>query len=145
MAKRQWIIVDIDGTIADVSHRVSLIPDWDAFNAACPEDKPYSNMVKLVAHLSDFYNVLLLTGRSAAFRGPTKKWLLENKVHYNELRMRPETDFTPDIEVKWAEAVKFFGEDVGAKVAFVFEDRDRVVQMWRDRGLTCLQPRAGDY
>jgi len=32
-----------------------------------------------------------------------------------------------------------------ARIAGVFEDRDRVVAMWRANGLTCYQVAAGDF
>ena len=33
----------------------------------------------------------------------------------------------------------------GFDPVLVFEDRDRVVQMWRDAGLKCLQVKPGEY
>ena len=33
----------------------------------------------------------------------------------------------------------------GYNPLLVFEDRDRVVQMWRDAGLKCLQVKPGEY
>lgn len=144
---RRWIVVDMDGTLANCTHRVPLLPDWDAFHSASVDDQPYAPMVDLVNMMSDYFNVLILTGRTITHVDVTRDWLANNKVNHQALSMRPETDFRPDVECKWQQAVKFFGseQDVIRSVAFVFDDREKVVAMWRDKGLICLQPREGDF
>lgn len=144
---QQWVICDLDGTLAECSHRVPLIPDWDAFHRASVDDKPYANVVELVSILNRECPVLILTGRTITHKGITQAWLHQHNVHYDELIMRGELDFTSDTECKWNLAVQFFGseEAVLANTFLVIDDRDKVVEMWRNKGLTCLQPRLGDY
>lgn len=144
---RQWVICDLDGTLSDCSHRVQLIPDWDAFHERSVDDKPYDRVVQLLTILNDYHPVLILTGRTITYAGITHEWLRKYRVPCDELWMRPELDHTPDAECKWSMAVKFFGseEAVLANTFLVIEDRDKVVEMWRNKGLTCLQPRLGDY
>ncbi len=141
----KWVIVDLDGTLADCSHRVPLIPDWDAFHAGCSDDPAYMHIVELVRLLQRHHNLCILTGRSSKVRSETEAWLTGYGIEWDALFMRPETDFTPDVEFKWRIAQDFFGPHILQKVWLVIDDRDKVVQMWRDRGLTCLQPRLGDY
>lgn len=142
---RRWIIVDMDGTLADCSSRVPLIPDWDAFHAGCKDDPPFLEIVELVGRLADFYNICILTGRPVTSYAETERWLEDFGIVPDAVLMRPVGDFRPDTEYKWAVASDFFGVHIKTRVLFVLDDRDKVVQMWRDNGLTCLQPRLGDY
>jgi len=50
-------------------------------------------------------------------------------------------DFTPDEELKrrWIQEYKL--EDIMG----VFDDRTKVVNMWRDLGLTCFRAAPGDF
>ena len=58
--------------------------------------------------------------------------------------MRDEGDYTPDDELKaqWYENMLI--ED-RHRIKGVFDDRDRVVKMWRSKGLTCFQVGYGDF
>ncbi len=52
-------------------------------------------------------------------------------------------DFRADDEVKreiWKEHIQ-----PHYRVLFVVDDRDRVVRMWREEGLVCLQCAPGDF
>lgn len=142
-----WLIVDMDGTLANASRRAAFLPDWDAFHSDAINDEPYHNVVKLVNHLSNFYQVLILTGRPDKYKSATLDWLIKHKVESSELSLRPGSDWTSDVECKWNQAVRFFGseEAVLENTFMVIDDRDKVVEMWRNKGLTCLQPRLGDY
>jgi uncharacterized protein YcfJ len=57
--------------------------------------------------------------------------------------MRPAGTNHPDQELKRA----LYDEHVVGTydVAFVIDDRDKVVRMWRDLGLTCLQVADGAF
>lgn len=143
----KWLIVDHDGTLANCSHRAPLIPDWDAFHEASVMDEPYWPVVKLVNTLANFHPVLILTGCPIKYKGIRIEWLKAKGVEFAEISMRPETDWTPDVECKWNQAVAFFGSEQAVidNTFLVLDDRDKVVEMWRNKGLTCLQPRLGDY
>lgn len=71
----------------------------------------------------------------------TVQWLKNNKVPYTSLRMRPENDYTPDDELK-RQWLKDLNKD---QILCVFDDRSKVVKMWRDEGLTCFQVAPGDF
>ena len=50
------IIVDIDGTLADLTHRLHHIrgdgkKNWDAFHDACPNDVPIKTVVAMVREM----------------------------------------------------------------------------------------------
>jgi hypothetical protein len=62
---------------------------------------------------------------------------------YVPLKMRPKDNTTPDAELKeqWLDAALTEGQTI----EFVVDDRKRVVDMWRRRGIFCLQCAEGDY
>ena len=59
------------------------------------------------------------------------------------LFLRPDGDFRRDDEFKSDLADKF--EEVGGKIDIVFDDRNQVVEMWRQRGTTVVQVADGDF
>ena len=140
------IIFDLDGTLADCTHRVPLLPDWDAFYSACFEDKPIQSIVDLYTELSDnfFYEVHIWSGRREAERDKTYMWFDEHGLpipeHEDQFLMRPDADHRPDTELKneWLDVVPF-------TPSLVFEDRTSVVQMYRDRGIQVCQVAPGDF
>lgn len=145
-------IFDLDGTLADISHRLHYISgskkDWDSFNAACVNDTAIRQTVKILRALWDAGNdIRIWTGRSDKYRQVTERWLGENvPLCGYHLRMRKEGDHTEDWRLKKQWLCGLVGDTglVPSEIA-VFEDRSRVVQMWRDEGVTCYQVAKGDF
>ena len=141
-------VFDIDGTLADASHRVHYInnspKNWPAFYEACRGDaviEPIAKIARLM--LANAYPIAYVTGRSESIREYTIEWLTRNHLWLEpqtHLFMRPAEDFRTDEEVK-PELVKKLPYPVTA----IFEDRTRVVQKWRELGYTCLQVCDGNY
>lgn len=132
----KYIICDIDGTVADLSHRLHYIEwkkkDYDAFYDACWEDMPIIPVIRAVRSLWFFDNnmrVIFVSWRSDRVRETTKKRLQKNWLAYESLYMRPHGDNIPDVELK----KRIYDEHLKDKDIFcVFDDRPRVVKMRRD-------------
>jgi len=155
------IVCDIDGTIADCSHRVPLIPDWDAFNELMYLDDPIEPVILLLKHLLNVpydslcpppVKLVFLTGRPERYRPVTARWLMDhcNLAEHDDydLLMRPDDVFESDVLLKpklLEEYVTPAGEELLAKQAIFIDDRDKVVAMWRGRGYCCLQPQEGAF
>ena len=76
-------IFDLDGTLADDSHRAHFIAsgtkDWDAYYAACPDDKPIEHTIQLAHDLhARGYKIVIITGRSETVRRETEDWLIRH-------------------------------------------------------------------
>ena len=56
-----------------------------------------------------------------------------------DIYMRKAGDYRPAVEIK-QELVKEWKD----RIFMVFEDNTKVVQMWRDMGITCLQVADGE-
>ena len=148
----KYVIVDIDGTIADISHRKKYVEnvlkkDWVKFFEGVKDDKPIENIIELVDILSIEYNIVFCTGRGEKLRDLTEQFINMHFEHVNSLNslilMRSDNDKRKDIEVKPELLRKAkISKD---KVMFILEDRDSVVKMWRNSGYTCLQVCDGNY
>lgn len=152
------VLVDIDGTIADCTHRLHHITgehkDWDKFFNECDKDTPIEEMLQLIrVLLNSHYDCYFVTGRSEICRSETRGWLSYNidfitrqgkyAISVDKLLMRREGDRRPDYIIK-----KELVEEAGIKledIAFVLEDRQSVVDMWRDNGVRVLQVAKGDF
>lgn len=146
-----YIIFDIDGTISDASHRIqhAQAKDWDTFQSLAHEDPVIVKVADLMRVLSMSANIILLTGRNEKYRHITKQWLKDASLDYayEELLMRPDGDYTPDVEMKIGQLEKRFGGKAGvlANVWFAIDDRETVVEGFRNYGILTLQPCVGGY
>lgn len=141
-------VFDLDGTLADASHRLHHITDkpknWPAFFEACLGDsviEPIAKIARLM--LANAYPIAYVTGRSEHYMTQTVEWLTKNYLWYapqTTIFMRSIGDKRPDEVVK-PELIKQLPYPVTA----IFEDRTRVVQKWRELGYTCLQVNDGNY
>ncbi len=138
---RRNVIVDIDRTLSNCFWRDHLINSeggWDAYHAVMGEDEPVHDVVALVtAMYSSGYNIVGITARPEKYRKATTEWLDKHKVCMDELLMRPDGDFRPTTEVKKQLASERFY--VPSAVAFVIDDREDIVTMFRGMGVTALQ------
>ena len=147
------IIFDLDGTLADCEHRRHLVskdrrdPQWDEFFRRCTADKPIRPIINIFNTLVDSreHSIALWSGRSEAVRTETEHWIRRYIGHDAAevpLLMRPIGENTPDDELKelWLSRT-----DVMSRPHLVFDDRNKVVAMWRRHGITCVQVAEGDF
>lgn len=144
---RNCIIVDVDGTVADNSHRQHYLAkspkDWASWRAETHLCKPLTTVIRVIDALREFGDVVLCSGRWEGEREVTVAWMEEIGFQFAALYMRKDGDFRPDDVVK-REMLQTLQDD-GFHPLMVFDDRNRVVNMWRDAGLTCFQVADGDF
>lgn len=141
------VIFDIDGTLADASHRIHHVTggnrDWAAFFSAMADDPivgPIRDLLYLVYDAD--IAIVLCSGRPENYRAVTEAWLERYEVSYAALYMRPEGDHRADYIVK-AQLLAGMRED-GYEPWLAVDDRPSVVAMWRENGIICLQCRDWD-
>lgn len=139
--KKKCIIVDIDGTLSSPNGRdiydVSRVID-DHCNVSIV------HIVRTYNEVHPDVDVIIMTGRPQSCQADTEKWLREKAgIIYSKLYMRSEGSDAADYIYKYY----MYKDEIEPKydVLFVLEDRARVVAMWRDLGLTCLQVKNGNY
>jgi len=141
-------LFDIDGTLADCSHRLHHIQkspkDWRAFFAACDDDAPIAPVISLLLALFDAdHTIVYVSGRSDECRALTHDWMMRHSLPDAPLYMRKEGDYRNDDIVKGELLDQILAD--GFNPVMAFDDRDRVVKMWRDRGIHCAQVASGDF
>lgn len=168
--KERAIIVDLDGTMCNIDHRLHTVrppkeweeevalakqekrknvhnwkADWAAFFRNLGGDSLNQWCADIVDKFSTSTQIVYCSGRPDDHRNTTQKWLEENNVdfHGSHLYMRPRGDSREDSIIK--EIILDFELLTRFDVYFTIDDRARVCEMWRRRGLTCLQCAAGDF
>lgn len=145
----QIVIFDLDGTLADIKHRRVHLnptnPDWNSFNSQMSNDIPNAPVVDLYKTLwkSGRYQLIIVSGRSDEYRKFTEQWLSWNEIPFNKLIMRKRHDSRSDHIVK-EEILKQI-QSLDKEIAFVVDDRQQVVDMWRKNGIVCLQCDYGNF
>lgn len=150
MSSDPLFIFDLDGTLSDASHRQPLLADktnprrWDQFYDLCDKDEPRVATLHVFNDLILCNEVWIWSGRTDRVLTKTEGWLLKHNVYPHQLKLRPEGDNTNDDVLKrqWYDALSL--EDKARLVA-TFDDRDRMVKMWRDLGIQCFQVNYGDF
>jgi phosphoglycolate phosphatase-like HAD superfamily hydrolase len=143
------VVFDIDGTLANIDHRLDYVrskpKNWKAFDAGIPNDKVNEPVAKVFRLMMDNgHDVVLASGRNERSRQATEQWLLNNHLRgWQKLYMRKAEDFRSDDIVK-QEILDQIVADYGRKPDMVFDDRPRVVRMWRDNGIFVFNVYQGE-
>jgi hypothetical protein len=143
------IIVDLDGTLYNSVGRSHLAKAglWDDFHSQSVFDQPNYDVLELVQLLSKDHTMLGITGRNERFRNITNAWLTRWSVPLDDLLMRPDGNYHPDTEVKLSLLHRWLGKNnrTMREIWFAMEDRDKMVDAWRNANIPCYQVRAGEY
>ena len=146
------VIFDLDGTLALIDERraISANPNgkinWKTFfnPANIQLDKPNIPVIEMAKMLkSQGHSVVIFSGRDSISRKETIDWLNQFGVPFDVLKMRPQGSFTPDDKLKQDWLDQLFPDK--NDVLCIFDDRDKVVKMWRDNGISCFQVAPGNF
>ncbi len=145
------ICFDIDGTLANIEHRLDYVrskpKNWKAFDAGIPNDKVNEPVARVFLSMaaSDFNNdIVLASGRNERSRQSTEDWLEINGLgHYDKLYMRKADDYRADNIVK-NEIIDEIVADYGKLPDLWFDDRPRVVKAVRARGIFVFDVYQGE-
>lgn len=135
---KKAVIFDLDGTLAERNCRPPYSFDKVGMDIV---NEPIKKLLCEMKYLG--YCIIITTGRPFACERQTISWLLYNRIPYDQIFFRRSGDCRKDDIVK-SEMYETFIKDK-YDVLFVVDDRDQVVKMWRELGLTCLQCNYGDF
>ncbi len=126
------IIVDIDGTVAEMNGRNPF--EWDKVDT----DLPRQFVIDVVTGYADRHNchIVFLSGRDGCCYAKTYDWIAKYVGHDISwsLNMRKTKDFRKDCIVKEEIFWNFVAPKY--KVIGVFDDRPQVLQMWHELKLS---------
>jgi hypothetical protein len=140
------ILCDLDGTLANIDHRLHLVkdehPNWDEFYNSCDQDNPNEWCISLLNALhiaKDIQTILIVSARRASLKRKSVRWINRLLPWFDGrslVLVRPDGNHEEDQELK-----RRWLHESGLKdrVLFVIDDRSKVCSMWREEGLVCLQ------
>ena len=133
------IIVDIDGTIAfNDGHR-----DYFDYTKVL-NDSPIDEIIELIQiYKQEGFGIVLVSGREESCREDTELWIHNYGIDYNDLYMRENDDRRQDYIIKNEIYENYLKGKYNIK--FVLDDRNQVVNMWRELGLKVLQVSDGTF
>lgn len=138
LGKPTCVVVDMDSTLC---FNTTKRP-WYGEGAAegMINDVPNGCVCDVIFELQKSYPIVLATGRDTSQEEVTKQWLLNHEINVSEFYFRKEGDYRKGVEVKREQI-----EDImkNYNILVVFDDCEPIVQMYRDMGLTVLQPNKG--
>lgn len=150
------MLFDLDGTVADTSHRFPLSPtvdpnsSWARYAQACTHDTPIASVVGMLKALYPFYLIHIVSGRDGSARDQTIEWLERHDIPWDRLTMRAldNEDSNADIKVRYANSLKA----EGLVVHTLFDDWHDTVQAMHMAGYNAilvanmkrLEPDAGN-
>lgn len=132
------LICDLDGTLA--LHNGRSPYDF----TKCYTDLPNGPILTLLwAMANGGVQIIYLSGRDDSVQAMTETWLSANGCPPGPLFMRVTGDKRKDSIMK----LELFDREIRGKfnVLFALDDRDQIVKLWRDLGLTCLQVAYGNF
>lgn len=130
------IIVDIDGTVAHMNGRSPY--DYSKVST----DTIDESVKMIVKSLYAEAHIVFVSWRKSECRDETFAWLKEHFNMHFELHMRKEDDDRNDAIVKreiLEELIKQY------YIVASIDDRDRVVKMFRESWIKCLQVQEGNF
>jgi len=150
---KNTIIFDLDGTLAlidkrrDLSRKPNGKIDFKILHdpSNIYLDKPNLPVIRMAQLFAqDGFNIVIFSGRSDKTKFTTKSWLTHNRVPFHKLVMRPHKtmNFIPDDILK--RDMLDTHVDIN-DIFMVVDDRQKVVDMWRNLGLTVFQVADGNF
>lgn len=143
-SKPYCLVVDMDSTLC---FNTTKRP-WYGEGAAegMINDVPNMGVLRLVEQWtksgSTAYtnNLIIATGRDTSQEEVTKQWLAKYNIYPQEFYFRKQGDYRKGVEVKKEQIEKILEK---YNVVAIIDDCEPIVNMYREMGLTVLQPNKG--
>jgi tRNA uridine 5-carbamoylmethylation protein Kti12 len=135
------VLVDIDGTLAN-NKGIRNPYDTSLYHL----DTVHEDIAHLVDILTnDGYRIIVVSGRDEEYRDVLVKWLNDHNIYVDEIHMRP----TEKGHKREDSVIKNELYETKIKgrynVSYILDDRNRVVKMWRSKGMRVLHVQDGDF
>lgn len=126
-------VIDLDGVVADVRHRLPMIEqtpkDWDGFFEACSLDPVLPEGLEMITRLAQDHQIIYLSGRPESCRESTTTWLTKVGAPPGQLILRAAHDRRPARIAKVEMLMRIEGE-----IAIVVDDNEAVLRAIKAAG-----------
>ena len=136
--KPKCIVIDMDSTMCFNTTKRPWFGDGAAEGMI--NDVPNTGMCDIVRQLQEQYLVVVATGRDTTQEAVTKEWLAKQGINVDEFYFRTNKDYRKGVVVK-KEQIEAILEKYD--IVAIFDDCESIVNMYREMGLTVLQPNKG--
>ena len=136
--KPKCIVIDMDSTMCFNTTKRPWFGDGAAEGMI--NDVPNTGVCDIVRQLQEQYLIVVATGRDTTQAEVTKQWLAKQGINVDEYFFRTSGDYRKGVEVKKEQITSILNK---YDIVAVFEDCEPIVKMFRDMGLTVLQPNKG--
>ncbi len=141
------VIFDIDGVIADATHRNHHITkpnnNWDEFFQDCENDTQLTHNTHLLQLLAKHNNITLLTSRPKAVKKQTTNWLTKNNIPWNTLIMRSARNDIPSANYKKLAIQQLIEQNTTIEI--VFDDDPKNIAEIKKLGINAIYIHSGYY
>ena len=137
---RPYAVIDLDGVLADVGHRLHHLErrpkDWAAFFAGLADDPLLPEGLAVARRLSEEHRVVYLSGRPERTRARTQAWLDRHDVPRGRVLLRRDHDRRPSRVLKVGVLRRLAAQ---AEVAVLVDDDPQVCAAARAAGFAVLE------
>lgn len=131
-----YIVCDLDGTLADITHREDMLHShdfsWEKFFDSMTEDVPRDVVLSIISDCYPNHPLVIVTARPESYRAVCEKWLSDWQIKYHSLLMRNIEDRRSDFVVKQELIDNFLDKD---KIDIWIDDRPSVIAQVRANGI----------
>jgi predicted kinase len=136
--KPKCIVIDMDSTMCFNTTKRPWFGDGAAEGMI--NDVPNTGMCDMIRKLQEDFVIVVATGRDTTQEAVTKEWLAKQGINVDEFYFRTNKDYRKGVVVK-KEQIEAILEKYD--IVAIFDDCEPIVDMYREMGLTVLQPNKG--
>ena len=136
--KPKCIVIDMDSTMCFNTTKRPWFGDGAAEGMI--NDVPNTGMCDMIRKLQEDFVIVVATGRDTTQEAVTKEWLAKQGINVDEFYFRTNKDYRKGVVVK-KEQIEAILEKYD--IVAIFDDCEPIVDMYREMGLTVLQPNRG--
>lgn len=136
--KPYCVVIDMDSTMCFNTNK----RPWYGPGAAegMSHDIENFGVCEMVNSLSKNYPIIVATGRDTTQEEVTKNWLKTHNINPKEYYFRKSGDYRKGVIIKKEQITKILEK---YNILIILEDSQPIVDMYREMGLTVLQPNKG--
>lgn len=132
------VIVDLEHTISNASHRINMKKEGctkGLFQEEFKNDRPNNNVIIFMKQLiATGSYVIILTSKEEKYRRMVTNWLALHEVEYNQLDMKPNgLDIKPEI------FKLHYLDNCELEIDFALDDVGKNCAMFDNKNIPCLR------